>query len=290
MLTPNDSSGSLHSLIKEALTRAKTIPGSQTLICPAPRNVITDRKYTGSNILTLSLCATGRDFPTNQWQTENQIAANGGTVKSGEHPTFISKASPIYNKGTKPLRGTLSAQTSNNAKQRINYTRYPLYNVHQVTGLSWGLYGKQFDRSSQTSEAVESILLVSGLNIRYGGNVCRYDRNTKAINLPEGFNPDNTADGASALQELIKSVCNHVKVPARYSNLDNYRSLTDLVAAIGACFLTCHLIDTFSLVINERFIDDWLFFIKLDEKILFRAIAEAGRSANELLAKMDFFK
>jgi len=259
------SPASFFTLIKETLNRAKACPVSQSLICPVSKNVITGRNSTGTNTLSQSLYTNLMGYPTNVWITKNQIAAHGGTLKNGEHPIFINQASPGFNNNkTQPVFCTLSAQAFDNPGEKINYTRVQAFNVHQVDGLPKSFYGKQSNQHSQTPEAVESILLASGLSISNGG--------------------------AKALQELIKSVCKQVEIPGQYSNPENNLALTELVAALGACFLTSRLTDTFSLVLNKRLIDDWLFLIQLDEKILFRVIAEAWRSANALLAKLDVFK
>jgi len=111
--------------------------GSSTVSAPLamPRNAVTDRGYSGINVLILWGAVVQHGFATQGWLTFRQALGLGGNVRKGEHGTTV-----VYADRFIPDDERRRAQGNGDDPAAIPFLkRFTVFNVAQCEGLPDGL-------------------------------------------------------------------------------------------------------------------------------------------------------
>lgn len=176
--------------------------GSSTVSAPLamPRNAVTDRGYSGINVLILWGAVVQHGFATQGWLTFRQALGLGGNVRKGEHGTTV-----VYADRFIPDDERRRAQDNGDDPAAIPFLkRFTVFNVAQCEGLPDGLSAPPPPiPEGLIVPEVEALIRASGADLRLGGDKAFYAPGPDFIQIPRPeayFEPINWH--RTALHEL----------------------------------------------------------------------------------------
>ena len=281
-------------------------------VAGAPISAITGKRYKGVNRLLLSIATMERGYSDNRWLTYNQMKEKGWEFKHDGEGNSLGKNAGVsieyfsyYDKATKQkfdehtLDGMTEAERNEYMDENVFMIRKPycVFNGDVIEGIP-KREKREIDRSGENKRA-EGILQYWSDNeakIIYGGDEAFYQPSTDEIHLPER----NAFVGlpefySTALHEVGHSTGHEKRLNRDLSGgfgSDKYAE-EELRAEIASMFLEQDLgIEAGEKHIqnNSAYIQAWHNKIKEDPNILFRAIADAERIAQFVIAKESEIK
>lgn len=246
-----------------------------------PHNLISQREYTGVNIMLLWLASLEQGFRSAGWLTFKQATGLGGHVKKGAKGTHIVYASTFTKKVIDP-------KTEAEEEEKIPFLKgYVVFNLEQTEGLPERLYRVTPPQPlADALASVEAFIGAIGADIRHGGNRAYYQPALDFVQLPDPGQFESAAHYyATALHE-------HGHWTGHTSRLDRNLSsrfgeeayaAEELVAELTAAFLCAHLGITGRLR-HADYIGHWIKLLSHDKKAIFTASAKATAAANYLRA------
>ena len=153
-------------------------PWSATPGQNVPQNAVTNRPYSGCNVILLWF-THGRGWPTPQFVTFKQAQETGGSVRKGEHGTKV-----YFVKQLRITEGEGEAEAEHLVPMMREYT---VFNVAQCEGLPASVVeGKPARvRNPDTRDALaDEFLGASGADIREGHGEAYYTPGQDFISLP----------------------------------------------------------------------------------------------------------
>lgn len=246
-----------------------------------PYNLVSQRHYTGVNILLLWLTALEHGFRSAGWLTYGQAAELGGHIKRGAKGAHIVYASTYRKTVVDPKTGEEKEQP------RPFLKGYCVFNLEQTEGLPDRLYRVIAPKPlPQVIEAADAFLGRIGAKVHHGGNRAYYQPAGDFIQLPEpgAFESPSHYYGTS-LHE-------HAHWSGHETRLN--RDLTgrfgseayaaeELVAELTAAFLSAHL-GLEGRLRHAEYIGSWITLLSDDKKAVFTAAAKATEAAEYLRA------
>src|SRR6266852_6473690 len=236
--------------------------------------------YSGINILSLWMSATGQNFAAPSWMTFRQALELDAHVRKGEKGSLVVYANSI-------TRTEHDEKSGEDVEREIPYMKgYTVFNVEQIDGLPEIYYAKApatLDPVARIGHA-EKFLHATGARISHGGNRAYYSHSTDAVQMPP-FESFRDADSyywtlahelthwTSAKNRLDRDFGGH-----RFGS-EGY-AVEELVAELGAAFLCADL----ELNLEPRedhasYIATWLKVLASDNRAVFTAAAHAQRAA-----------
>lgn len=244
-----------------------------------PYNVVSQRAYSGINILLLWLATLEHNFRSAGWLTFRQAKELGGTVKRGEKGTHIVYASAVRKTLTDP-------ETGAEEEKKIPFLKgYCVFNIAQTEGLPARLYRAIAPKPlAEALEQVEAFLKGIGAQVRHGGNRAYYQPAFDFIQLPD------PGQFESAPHYYATSLHEHAHWTGAEHRL--YRDLSgrfgsqayaaeELVAEMTAAFLSAHL-GVPGRLRHAEYIGSWIELLTDDTKAIFTAAARATEAAEYL--------
>ena len=247
-----------------------------------PYNTVSQRSYSGVNVMILWFEGANRGYRQAAWLTFRQAKELGGHIRKGEKGIGIVYASTFKKKSTDPETGEESQE------QRSFLKGYTVFNVEQTEGLPQHLYRiaepKPFE---QAIAHVESVIEAIAADRRQGGAKAFYSPQGDYIQLP------HPSDFQSAADFYSTSLHEHAHWTGHASRLA--RDLTgrfgsqayaaeELVAEIAGAFLCAHL-GIQGRLQHAEYIQTWLKILKGDKKAIFSAARRATEAADYLRAR-----
>jgi antirestriction protein ArdC len=243
-----------------------------------PHNAVSQRAYTGINVLLLWSTAAERGYPSPAWLTYKQAIELGGIVNRGEKSTAIVYASTV-NKKERDASGE-------EIEKHISFLKfYHVFNVAQTSGLPDNMYTlasrKPLDARLWHADA---FLKRVGAPVRHGGDKAYYSPAGDFVVLPR------FEDFISPAHYYATSLHEHVHYsghPTRLNRDLNGRFGTrsyaaeELVAELGAAFL-CAFLDINAELRHASYIASWLELLQHDSRAIFTAAGQATKAANYL--------
>jgi antirestriction protein ArdC len=164
-------------------------PWSATAGANVPANAVTNRPYSGCNVILLWL-ARGRGWPTPRFVTFKQAQEAGGTVRKGEHGTRVYFV--------KQLRVADKSPEASEGNERLvpMLREYTVFNVAQCDGLPEKIVsGKPMRvRNPDTRDKLaDEFLATTRADIRKGHGEAYFVPSQDFISLPS-FAPFKGAD------------------------------------------------------------------------------------------------
>lgn len=264
-------------------------PGERSL----PENLLTGRRYTGGNSLSLAVAGIGKGYTDNRWATYRQIEEAGGHVRRGEKGTQILFWST---KKTVPAKDDQGNPKLTDSGERI-YTRldrprpfakvYTVFNAEQTRGLP--------DRPPATPppeweahSQADAIIEASGVDVQHqAGDRAYYNVRTDQVVLPErGQFPSAAKYYQTALHELGHATghpdrLNRPTLGKRFGSQDYARE--ELRAEISAMMTG----EKIGLGHDPRhgadYVAGWVKALEDDPREIYRAAADAEKMSRYLI-------
>ncbi|AMG74907.1 Antirepressor [Sphingopyxis granuli] len=146
-----------------------------------PRNAISDRAYSGINVLILWGAVMEHGYPSQSWLTYRQAANAGGNVRKGERGTTV-----VYADRFTPEREKERARATGDEAKAIPFLkRFTVFNVAQCEGLRPGLAADPAPLPErQIVPVAEAVIAASGVEYRIGGNKAFYSPTHDFVQMP----------------------------------------------------------------------------------------------------------
>jgi antirestriction protein ArdC len=251
-----------------------------------PQNAVTNRPYSGCNVILLWL-ARDRGWPTPRFLTFQQAIEAGGNVRKGEHGTkvyFVKQFQVIERDGE---------ETESHLIPMLR--EYTVFNVAQCESLPDSVKaGKPMRvRNPDARDALaDEFLRSTRADMREGGEAY-YVPSRDFISMP-AFQAFRGADHFYnvAFHELTHWTGHQARLDRDLKHRFGSRNYAaeELVAELGAAFL-CAEFGFNGIVRSASYIATWIDLLKADKRAFFTACSKASQAADYLrglaLASLD---
>jgi antirestriction protein ArdC len=243
-----------------------------------PQNAITDRPYSGCNVILLWL-ARNRGWVTPRFLTFKQAIETGGNVRKGEHGTKVYFVKQLQIKD--------SDREDADTRLVPMLREYTVFNIDQCENLPDSVKaGKPIRvRNPDTRDTLaDEFLLSTGADIREGHGEAYYVPSRDFISMP-AFEAFKGADHFYnvVFHELTHWTGHKSRLDRDLKNRFGSRDYAaeELVAELGAAFL-CAEFSFDGDVRNAGYIASWIELLKADKRAFFTACSKASKAADYL--------
>jgi antirestriction protein ArdC len=253
-------------------------PWSATAGQNVPQNAVTNRPYSGCNVILLWL-ARSRGFATPRFLTFKQAQEGGGNVRKGEHGTKVYFVKQLQIK---------DSDANEAGTHFIPMLReYTVFNVDQCEGLPDRVRaGKPMRvRNPDTRDSLaDEFLSATGADIREGHGEAYFVPSQDFISMPS-FQAFKGADHFYnvGFHELTHWTGHRSRLDRDLKNRFGSRDYAaeELVAELGAAFLSAEF-GFDGDVRNAGYIATWIELLKSDKRAFFTACSKASKAADYL--------
>jgi antirestriction protein ArdC len=249
-----------------------------------PRNAITNRPYSGANVVLTWITAEERGYTSPLWLTHKQaLEASGGEggVRKGEKGTHVL----FWGSYRKP-----GEDDSEPAKVAMFLKSYTVFNVAQCDGLDHLIDRKpRIVNPGVRDMLADEFVRSTGADVRHGESRAYYAANGDYVNLPafEAFT------GSEEYYSVLFHELTHWSGAEHRLNRtfgkrfgDAAYSAEELVAELGSAFLCAEFgFDNQTLDNSAAYIDHWSSFLKQNDRA-FIAAASAASKATEFMRNL----
>ncbi len=242
--------------------------------------------YQGINLVLLWSEAVARRFASSTWMTFKQSLELGGHIRKGESGTMVVYA----NKVTK----TETDDNGDDVERTVPFLRaYTVFCVDQIDGLPEQYYKSATPvpatPPAQRIAHADAFFANTGATIRHGGDKAYFAPSLDVIQMP----PFESFRDAESYTATLAHECVHWTAPAhrvnrdlsRYSKDRSERAREELIAELGACFLSADLGIVPELeprADHASYLASWLEVLSNDKRFIFSAAAHAQRAVTYL--------
>jgi antirestriction protein ArdC len=253
-------------------------PWSATAGANTPCNAVTNRPYSGCNVILLWL-ARDRGWATPRFLTFKQALETGGKVRKGEHGTKVFFVKQLQVKD----------REGEDAETRLipMLREYTVFNVDQCDGLPDSIHAGKPLRVRNPDERhllADDFVRASGADLREGHGEAYYAAGHDFISMP-AFSAFKGADHFYnvAFHELTHWTGHKARLGRDLKQRFGSRAYAaeELVAELGAAFL-CAEFSIDGDVRNSGYIKTWLDLLKSDKRAFFTACSKASQAADYL--------
>ena len=240
--------------------------------------------YQGINVVLLWSEAVARGFTSLIWMTFKQSLDLGGHIRKGESGTMVVYANTITKAETD--------EHGDKVERAVPFLRaYTVFCVDQIDALPDHYYGRPalIITPAQRVAHVDGFFANTGATIRHGGDKAFFAPSLDLIQMP----PFETFHDAESYAATLAHECVHWTAPthranrdlSRYANDCSERAREELVAELGACFLSADLGIVPELEPrpdHASYVASWLEVLSNDKRFIFSAAAHAQRAVTYL--------
>jgi antirestriction protein ArdC len=253
-------------------------PWSATAGANTPCNAVTNRPYSGCNVVLLWMAANA-GYRTPRYLTFKQALELGGNVRKGEHGTKVYFAKQLQ----------VADRNGEDGETRIVplMREYTVFNVEQCEKLpDIVTRGKPTRvRNPDTRDVLaDEFLRSTGADIREGHGEAYYVPSHDFISMP-AFQAFKGADHFYnvAFHELTHWTGSKSRLDRDLKNRFGSRdyAVEELVAELGAAFLSAEF-GFDGDVRNAGYIATWIELLKADKRAFFTACSKASKAADYL--------
>ena len=248
-----------------------------------PQNASTGRTYSGINILLLWAAAMEQGRPSQRWLTFKQALALGGAVRKGEKGTMV-----VYTDSYVPTAEREKASASGEDPRRVGFLkRFTGFHVSQCDGLPPEPDALPAPGRSDPIPHVESVIALTGADIRIGGDMAFYAPGPDFIQVPPQdvyFEPVNWY--RTKLHELGHWTGHASRLDRDFSGKRGAEGYAreELVAELCSAFL-CAELGIVPTVRHADYVGAWLEVLKGDNRAVFQAASLASKAANFVMGR-----
>jgi antirestriction protein ArdC len=254
-------------------------PWSHTPGQNVPQNAVTNRPYSGCNVVLLWL-ARGRGWPTPRFLTFKQAQEAGGNVRKGEHGTKVIFVKQL-------LVRDKNSENQEDEKTVPMLREYTVFNVAQCENLPDRIInGKRMRvrNPDQRDELADSFLAATRADIREGAGEAYYSPGPDCINMP-AFAAFKGADHFYnvAFHELTHWTGHKTRLDRDLRNRFGTQAYAaeELIAELGAAFLAAEFAFDGD-VRHAGYVQNWISLLKNDKRAFFTACSKAQQAADYL--------
>ena len=234
--------------------------------------------YRGINTILLWAEALDKGFVSERWMTFRQAKELGGNVRKGEK----SSTSIKY--------GTFGRETEEGKEARIPYLRaYRVFNADQIDTLPPEYYTPPEpvqDLGTKSDPALEMFFANTGAKIVSTTEPRAYYRpSTDTVHMPPitSFYEARRYFGVLSHEVCHWSGASHrLDRLSKFGNRASY-AFEELVAEIGACFLSVQLGLEPDFEQSAAYLQSWITALKSDNKAIFKAATEAQKAVDYIM-------
>jgi antirestriction protein ArdC len=249
-----------------------------------PRNALTERPYSGINILILWGAVIERGYPSQGWLTFRQALQAGGAVRRGERGTTVVYADRF----TPESERERARDTGEDARSIAFLKRFTVFNVAQVDGLPEGFAPDPAPLPEREIVPVaEQVIAASGVRFRIGGDEAFYAPSRDIVQVPpQPAFFDQINYYRTCLHELTHATGHPSRLARDLTNAFGSKDYAreELVAEMGSAFL-CAALGIVPTVRHADYLASWLDVLREDSRAIFRAASAASKAADWLLAR-----
>jgi len=243
--------------------------------------------YSGINVLLLWSESMARGFSSSTWMTFRQALELGACVRRGETGSMVVYASRICK--------TETDSEGQEVERDIPFLKaYTVFNVDQIDGLpeshavpSEGNTVRPVGRIAHA----DAFFAATGAVIRHGGDKAFYAPAPDYIQMPpiESFRDVESYYATLAHEEIHWAGAPHRlnRDLSRYAKDRSERAREELIAEVGAAFLTADLgivPEMEPRPDHASYLASWLSVLKNDKRFIVQAAAQAQRAVGYLHA------
>lgn len=249
-----------------------------------PHNAVSNRQYSGINILTLWNAVVERGFRTHAFLTFRQAIALGGSVRHGERGIGV-----IYTRRLVPREERRRADVEGREPSGgIPFLKwFTVFSVDQCDGLPAHIAEPPPPiPEGLILPQVEELITATGVDFRVGGPSAYYSPSHDYVQVPR---PDAFHDPINwhrtACHELTHWSGGRTRLDRDQTGFFGSTSYgkEELVAEMGAAFV-CAALGITPTVRHADYIGSWLEIIREDSRAILRAASAASKAADYLLA------
>ncbi|MGY3578939.1 ArdC family protein [Bradyrhizobium sp. USDA 4504] len=253
-------------------------PWSATPGANSPCNVVTNRPYSGCNIVLLWM-AQAVGYRTPRFLTFKQALELGGHVRKGERGTKVYFV--------KQLQIREDGEDDTSARLVPMMREYTVFNVEQCDDLPDAVTtGKSLRvrNPDRRDELADEFLHATGADIREGHGEAYYLPSRDFISMP-AFEAFMGADHfyGTAFHEIVHWTARKGRLDRDLKNRFGSRSYAaeELIAELGAAFL-CAEFGFDGDLRHAAYIATWIDLLKADKRAFFTACGQASKAADYL--------
>lgn len=259
--------------IIRAIETEGLLPWRKPWRAESPRN-LRGNNYRGINRLVLSI----QPYADPRWVTFKQVSELGGHVRRGEHGTPIM----FWNE--------VEEERGSETQKRMVARYYYVFNVQQTEGLNLEPITEGLDESVCSSVASLAEIMCPSVDVHRKGTAAYYSPLEDVVVMP----PAELFDSAEAYEQTLahelvhatghstrlarKEVCD----PIQFGS-DPY-AREELVAELGAAFLTADLGIHSDVEQSASYVAGWLKALKNDKSLIVKAASSAQAAVDFILA------
>lgn len=252
---------------------------------PIPQNFITKRPYRGINLLLLGMLP----YPTNYFLTFEQSKSIDATIKKGERAHLV-----VFWKRVLKQRAENEAQPEQELSEYKAVLRYyKVFNIAQCNGIPEDkIPTMQTLGSNGAIETCEKVLseIPNSPRIEHGHKGAYYFPDTDVITmLDKDWFTSLESYYDTLFHELVHSTghpkrLNRPSLTEKASMGSQVYSYEELIAEIGACFLTSHCgVQDTVFENNVAYIAGWVSKLQSNTRWIVSAAAQAQQAVDHLL-------
>ena len=256
-----------------------------------PTNLISKKKYRGINPLLLEIAAMGNHFVSRWWATYKQWQEAGGQVRRGSKGTRIV----FYRTVERPEVDPETGEKADRIKRFFLLRTYVVFNLDQVDGDKLDRFrpikgDQKVDIASVDWARADNAIAATNADIHYGGNQAYYARPIGGT-WPHHLGGDYIVVPCRQQYEDVRDFYEsqfHELIHWTQCRLGWYGpySVGELIAEIGAAFISCHLClpQSENLENHQAYLACWLTGMQYDPEFIFRAASQASKAADYVLS------
>jgi len=249
-----------------------------------PFNIVSGRKYSGINVLTLWNAAVSRGFSGQGFLTFRQARALGGAVRRGEQGTDI-----IYTRrvATRDERARAEGEGREPVASVPFLRHFTVFGADQCDGLPF-----KFTVSTPALDsllivpAAEALIRATGADFRVGGAHAFYSPIHDFVQVPRPASFFELVDWhRTAFHELSHWTGHPSRLARNHAGAFGSEAYAreELVAELSGAFL-CAELGIVPKVRHSDYIGAWLALLREDNRAVLRAASAASRAADYILA------
>jgi len=245
------------------------------------RNAFSGRPYRGVNVLLLNLASMRRGFTSNLWLTYREAKRLGGYVRPGEKGVRIIFWKFIeIEERDREGNPVIDPETGEPVKRTVPFARlYTVFNLDQTEGVRIPRSVSERCEMDRKNDLGERLLALP--RIVWGNKAAYYPVGDFIELPPKGAFESPEYFYATAFHELIHWTGHPDRLARDLSGRFGDRSyaMEELIAEMGAAFLSAHAGLPVRKLQHPEYINDWLRVIENDRT--YRAVFTAARMAQE---------
>lgn len=261
--------------IIRAIETEGLLPWRKPWRAESPRN-LRGNNYRGINRLVLSI----QPYADPRWVTFKQVSELGGHVRRGEHGTPVM----FWNE--------VEEERGNETQKRMVARYYYVFNVEQTEGLDLEPLTKGLDKSLCSSVAPLAEIMCPSVQVHRKGAVAYYSPSEDVVVMPREELFATFEDFEQTLAHELVHATGHSTRLARKEVCDPIQFGSDpyareeLVAELGAAFLTADLGIHSDVEQSASYVAGWLKALKSDKSLIVKAASSAQSAVDFILAPM----